>query len=168
MALLSILHYPDQRLHKVAKPVEHIDRQIRNLVTNMAETMYAAPGIGLAATQVDIHKRIIVIDVSDVRDTLHIFVNPEIIWSSNKRKVNEEGCLSVPGVYDGIERAEQVGVRALNENGDLFELECKGLLAICIQHEIDHLLGKIFVEYLSPFKQMQIKMKMGKLNHAIL
>ncbi|WP_338860396.1 peptide deformylase [Mycetohabitans rhizoxinica] len=167
MALLNILHYPDKRLHKVAKPVERVDERIRKLVADMAETMYAAPGVGLAATQVDVHERVVVIDVSDTRDALRVFINPEIVWSSDERKVNEEGCLSVPGIYDSVERAEQVRVRALNENGESFELECEGLLAICIQHEMDHLLGKVFVEYLSPLKQMRIKTKMKKLEHAM-
>ncbi|WP_338862404.1 peptide deformylase [Mycetohabitans rhizoxinica] len=167
MALLNILHYPDKRLHKVAKPVERVDERIRKLVADMAETMYAAPGVGLAATQVDVHERVVVIDVSDTRDALRVFINPEIVWSSDERKVNEEGCLSVPGIYDSVERAERVRVRALNENGESFELECEGLLAICIQHEMDHLLGKVFVEYLSPLKQMRIKTKMKKLEHAM-
>lgn len=167
MALLNILHYPDKRLHKVAKPVERVDERIRKLVADMAETMYAAPGVGLAATQVDVHERVVVIDVSDTRDALRVFINPEIVWSSDERKVNEEGCLSVPGIYDSVERVERVRVRALNENGESFELECEGLLAICIQHEMDHLLGKVFVEYLSPLKQMRIKTKMKKLEHAM-
>lgn len=167
MALLNILHYPDKRLHKVAKPVERVDERIRKLVADMAETMYAAPGVGLAATQVDVHERVVVIDVSDTRDALRVFINPELVWSSDERRVNEEGCLSVPGIYDSVERAERVRVRALNENGEPFELECEGLLAICIQHEMDHLLGKVFVEYLSPLKQMRIKTKMKKLEHAM-
>jgi peptide deformylase len=167
MALLNILHYPDKRLHKVAKPVERVDERIRKLVADMAETMYAAPGVGLAATQVDVHERVVVIDVSDTRDALRVFINPEIVWSSDERNINEEGCLSVPGIYDSVERAERVRVRALNENGESFELECEGLLAICIQHEMDHLLGKVFVEYLSPLKQMRIKTKMKKLEHAM-
>ncbi|MCG1041071.1 peptide deformylase [Mycetohabitans sp. B8] len=167
MALLNILHYPDKRLHKVAKPVERVDERIRKLVADMAETMYAAPGVGLAATQVDVHERVVVIDVSDTRDALRVFINPELVWSSDERRVNEEGCLSVPGIYDSVERAERVRVRALNENGEPFELECEGLQAICIQHEMDHLLGKVFVEYLSPLKQMRIKTKMKKLEHAM-
>jgi peptide deformylase len=133
----------------------------------MAETMYAAPGIGLAATQVDVHERVIVIDVSDARDELRAFINPEIVWSSDERKVSEEGCLSVPGIYDGVERAERVRVRALNEKGEPFELEADGLLAVCIQHEMDHLMGKVFVEYLSPLKQTRIKTKLKKLAHAM-
>ncbi|WP_225721365.1 peptide deformylase [Candidatus Vallotiella sp. (ex Adelges kitamiensis)] len=167
MTLLKILRYPDKRLHRVATSVKHVDKRIRNLVANMAETMYLAPGVGLAATQVDVHERIIVVDVSDTHDALYTFINPDIIWSSEKRQVNEEGCLSVPGIYESVERANQVCVRALNENGEEFELECKEFMAICIQHEIDHLLGKVFVEYLSPLKQIQIKTKMKKLNHAM-
>ena len=167
MALLSILHYPDKRLHKVAKPVAQVDDRIRKLVADMAETMYAAPGIGLAATQVDVHERVIVIDVSDTRDQLRVFINPEIVWASEERQLNEEGCLSVPGVYDNVERAERVRVRALNEKGEQFEIDCEGLLAVCIQHEMDHLLGKVFVEYLSPLKQTRIKTKMKKLEHAM-
>ncbi|CBW76380.1 Peptide deformylase (EC 3.5.1.88) [Mycetohabitans rhizoxinica HKI 454] len=166
MALLNILHYPDKRLHKVAKPVERVDERIRKLVADMAETMYAASGVGLAATQVDVHERVVVIDVSDTRDALRVFINPEIVWSSDERDINEEGCLSVPRICDSVERAERVRVRALNENGESFELECEGLLAICIQHEMDHLLGKVFVEYLSPLKQMRIKTTMKKFERA--
>ena len=167
MALLSILNYPDKRLHKIAKPVEKVDERIRKLVADMAETMYAAPGVGLAATQVDVHERVIVIDVSESHNQLRAFVNPEIVWSSDERKINEEGCLSVPGVYDEVERAERVRVRALNEKGESFELDCEGLLAVCIQHEMDHLMGRVFVEYLSPLKQTRIKTKMKKLAHAM-
>ena len=167
MALLSILNYPDKRLHKVAKPVAAVDDRIRKLVADMAETMYAAPGIGLAATQVDVHERVIVIDVSDARDDLRAFINPEIVWASDERKIAEEGCLSVPGIYDGVERSERVRVRALNEKGEPFELEADGLLAVCIQHEMDHLMGKVFVEYLSPLKQTRIKTKLKKLAHAM-
>ncbi|HEV3426106.1 MAG TPA: peptide deformylase [Paraburkholderia sp.] len=167
MALLNILNYPDKRLHKIAKPVEVVDDRIRKLVADMAETMYAAPGVGLAATQVDVHERVVVIDVSDAHDELHAFINPEIIWSSDERKINEEGCLSVPGIYDNVERAEKVRVRALNEKGESFELDCEGLLAVCIQHEMDHLMGRVFVEYLSSLKQTRIKSKMKKLAHAM-
>ena len=167
MALLNILNYPDKRLHKVAKPVEKVDDRIRKLVADMAETMYAAPGVGLAATQVDVHERVIVIDVSDTHEELRAFINPEIIWSSDERKIHEEGCLSVPGIYDNVERAEKVRVRALNEKGETYELDCDGLLAVCIQHEMDHLMGKVFVEYLSPLKQTRIKSKMKKLAHAM-
>ncbi len=167
MALLSILNYPDKRLHKVAKPVAAVDNRIRKLVADMGETMYAAPGIGLAATQVDVHERVIVIDVSETHDQLIAFINPEIVWSSDERKINEEGCLSVPGIYDSVERAERVRVRALNEQGETFEIECEGLLAVCIQHEMDHLMGRVFVEYLSVLKQGRIKSKMKKLAHAM-
>jgi peptide deformylase len=167
MALLNILNYPDKRLHKVAKPVEQVNDRIRRLVADMAETMYAAPGVGLAATQVDVHERVIVIDVSDAHDQLLAFINPEIVWSSNEKKLSEEGCLSVPGIYDNVERAEKVRVRALNERGETFEMDCEGLLAVCIQHEMDHLMGRVFVEYLSPLKQTRIKSKMKKLAHAM-
>jgi peptide deformylase len=167
MALLNILHYPDKRLHKVAKPVEVFDDRIRKLVANMAETMYAAPGVGLAATQVDVHERVVVIDVSDTHEELRVFINPEIVWSSDERKLNEEGCLSVPGIYDNVERAEKVRVRAQNENGETYEVDCEGLLAVCIQHEMDHLMGRVFVEYLSPLKQTRIKSKMKKAERAM-
>jgi peptide deformylase len=167
MALLTILHYPDKRLYKLAKPVTQVDGRVRQLVSDMAETMYAAPGVGLAATQIDVHERIVVIDVSDTRDQLLVFINPEIVWASETRKLSEEGCLSVPGIYDNVERAERVRVRALNEKGETFEIDCEGLLAVCIQHEMDHLLGKVFVEYLSPLKQTRIKSKMRKLAHAM-
>ncbi|WP_322058743.1 peptide deformylase [Paraburkholderia sp. J63] len=167
MALLNILHYPDKRLHKVAKPVEVVNDRIRKLVADMAETMYAAPGVGLAATQVDVHERVVVIDVSETHDELLVFINPEIVWSSTERDVHEEGCLSVPGIYDNVERAERVRVRALNEKGETWEVDCEGLLAVCIQHEMDHLMGKVFVQYLSPLKQTRIKSKMKKLEHAM-
>jgi peptide deformylase len=167
MALLTILHYPDKRLHKIAKPVEVFDERIRKLVKDMAETMYAAPGVGLAATQVDVHERIVVIDVSETHDELRVFINPEILWSSDERMVHEEGCLSVPGIYDDVERAEKVRVRAQNEKGETYEVECEDLLAVCIQHEMDHLMGRVFVEYLSPLKQTRIKSKMKKLERAM-
>jgi peptide deformylase len=167
MALLNILNYPDKRLHKIAKPVDKVNDRIRRLVADMAETMYAAPGVGLAATQVDVHERVIVIDVSDTHDQLLAFINPEIIWSSDEKQLNEEGCLSVPGIYDNVERAEKVRVRALNEKGETFELDCEGLLAVCIQHEMDHLMGRVFVEYLSSLKQTRIRSKMKKLAHAM-
>ncbi|HEY1608868.1 MAG TPA: peptide deformylase [Paraburkholderia sp.] len=167
MALLNILHYPDKRLHKVAKPVEVVNDRIRKLVADMAETMYAAPGVGLAATQVDVHERVIVIDVSETHDELRVFINPEIVWSSDERKLSEEGCLSVPGIYDDVERAERVRVRALNEKGESYEMDCEGLLAVCIQHEMDHLMGRVFVEYLSALKQTRIKSKMKKLERAM-
>lgn len=162
MAKLDILTYPDPRLQKVAKPVEVVDDRIRTLVRDMAETMYEAPGIGLAATQVDVHERVIVIDLSESRDALQVFINPEIVWASDNRKVWEEGCLSVPEVYDRVERADRVRVRALNEKGETFELEADDLLAVCIQHEMDHLMGKVFVEYLSPLKVTRIKQKLQK------
>ncbi len=162
MALLNILQYPDRRLHKVAKPVAQVDDRIRKLVRDMAETMYEAPGVGLAATQVDVHERVIVLDISETHDELRVFINPEIVWSSDERQLNEEGCLSVPGVYDKVERPEHVRVRALNEKGETFEVDAEGLLAVCIQHEMDHLTGRVFVEYLSSLKQNRIKTKMRK------
>ncbi len=162
MALLNILQYPDPRLHKVAKPVAAVDDRIRKLVADMAETMYDAPGVGLAATQVDVHERVITIDVSESRDELRVFINPEIVWASQERKVWDEGCLSVPDIYDKVERPDRVRVRALNEKGESFELDADGLLAVCIQHEMDHLMGKVFVEYLSPLKQNRIKIKLKK------
>ncbi|WP_207556847.1 peptide deformylase [Paraburkholderia acidicola] len=167
MALLNILNYPDKRLYKVAKPVETVNDRIRRLVADMAETMYAAPGVGLAATQVDVHERVVVIDVSETHDELRVFINPEIVWKSDEKKLSEEGCLSVPGIYDDVERAEKVRVRALNEKSESFEVDCEGLLAVCIQHEMDHLLGHVFVEYLSPLKQSRIKTRMKKLAHAM-
>lgn len=159
--MLDILRYPDPRLHKVAAPVERVDESIRRLVRDLAETMYAAPGIGLAATQVDVHKRVIVIDVSDARDQLLVLVNPEIVARDGQQEC-EEGCLSVPGVYDVVKRAEKVKVRALNAAGEPFEVEADGLLAVCIQHEMDHLEGKVFVDYLSRLKQARIRAKMQK------
>jgi peptide deformylase len=167
MAILNILTYPDRRLHKVAAPVEVVNDRIRKLVADMAETMYDAPGVGLAATQVDVHERIIVIDVSETHDQLQVFINPEILWSSDDTKQAEEGCLSVPGVYDRVERPDRVRVRALNEKGETFEIDADGLLAVCIQHEMDHLAGKVFVEYLSPLKQTRIKTKMKKAAVAV-
>lgn len=162
MAVLPILKYPDRRLHTVAQPVAQVDDRIRQLVRDMAETMYAAPGIGLAATQVDVHERVVVIDVSDARDQLHVFINPEIVQASDERKVYEEGCLSVPGVYDEVERPDRVRVRALNERGEAFTLEADGLLAVCLQHELDHLDGKVFVQYLSRLKQNRIRTRLLK------
>ncbi|CAH2778056.1 MAG: Peptide deformylase (EC [Candidatus Burkholderia crenata] len=167
MALLNILKYPDKRLHKVAKPVEVVNDRIRKLVADMGETMYAAPGIGLAATQVDVHERVIVIDTSDTHYQLQVFINPEIIWSSDVKKDHEEGCLSVPGIYDFVERPEKVRVRALNEKGETFEIDGEELLAVCIQHEMDHLMGRVFVEYLSSLKQTRIRGKMKKLEKAL-
>lgn len=161
MALLPILHYPDPRLHTVAAPVTEVDDKIRKLVADMAETMYEAPGIGLAATQVDVHRRIVVIDVSEDKSGLMALINPEILERSGEQ-VCEEGCLSVPGIYEKVSRAERVKVRALNENGESFEFEADGLLAVCVQHEIDHLDGKVFVEYLSQLKLGRIKSKLAK------
>ena len=162
MAVLQILRYPDPRLHQVARPVEIFDDRLRTLVRDMAETMYAAPGVGLAATQVDVHQRVIVVDVSDARDQLRVFVNPEIVEASDDRKVYEEGCLSVPGIYDEVERPDRVRVRAFDEHGKPFELEADGLLAVCVQHEMDHLNGRVFVQYLSRLKQNRIRSKMLK------
>ncbi|MBB5214779.1 peptide deformylase [Parapusillimonas granuli] len=162
MALLPILRYPDPRLHKVAKPVQVVDDRIRQLVRDMAETMYAAPGVGLAATQVDVHERVVVIDVSEGGNELIVLINPEIIWKSEEKQVYEEGCLSVPGVYDEVERAARIRVRALNEKGESYEFDAEGLLAVCVQHELDHLLGKVFVEYLSVLKQNRIKTRLRK------
>jgi len=161
MTKLAILNYPDPRLHKVAKPVQEVNAEIRRLVEDMAETMYGAPGIGLAATQVDRHIQLIVIDVTKEQNSLQVFINPKIIESIGTKEY-EEGCLSVPGVYDMVTRAEKVTVEALDANGKTFTLEAEGLLAVCIQHEIDHLLGKVFVEYLSPLKRTRIKTKMLK------
>jgi len=161
MAILKILQYPDERLHKIARKVERVDEAIRKLTQNMAETMYAAPGVGLAATQVDVHEQIIVIDVSEARNQLKIFINPEIITSSGEEE-SEEGCLSVPGIYEKVRRAEKVTVRALNEKGESFTLEVEGFMAVCVQHEIDHLRGKVFVEYLSQLKQTRIRAKLKK------
>lgn len=161
MALLPILRYPDARLHQIARPVERVDDKIRQLISDMAETMYAAPGVGLAATQVDAHVRVIVIDVSDARDELRVYVNPELIKASGETE-REEGCLSVPDVYEKVRRAERVTVRALDANGEPFELEAEGLLAVCIQHEMDHLEGKVFVEKLSRLKQSRIRGRLKK------
>jgi peptide deformylase len=166
MALLPILHYPDPRLHTVAKPVAQVNDDIRQLVKDMAETMYDAPGIGLAATQVNVHQQVIVIDLSDERDQLQVFINPEIIWSSEEKKVWQEGCLSVPDFYDEVLRPSEVKVRALNLEGKQFELHADGLMAVCIQHEMDHLKGKVFVEYLSSLKRMRIASKLKKKSKA--
>ncbi len=163
MALLPILRFPDPKLHTVAKPVAAVDARIQGLIADMLETMYDANGIGLAATQVDVHERLIVIDVSEERNDPLVLINPEIIWASPETKKNEEGCLSVPGIYDGVERAVAVKVQALDGQGHSREIEADGLLAVCIQHEMDHLLGKVFVEYLSPLKRNRIKTKMVKL-----
>lgn len=162
MAILSILRYPDPRLHTVAKPVAQVDERIQTLVKNMLETMYDAQGIGLAATQIDVHERVIVIDVSEERNEPLTLINPEIVWASEEKQLGEEGCLSVPGIYDGVERSTAVRVRALDENGQSRDIEAEGLLAICMQHEMDHLMGKVFVEYLSPLKRNRIKTKLLK------
>lgn len=161
MARLDILHYPDARLHTVAKPVTAVDARIRKLVDDMAETMYAAPGIGLAATQVNVHERVVVIDISETHDELRVFINPEIVAQSGTEE-SEEGCLSVPGVFDKVTRAERVTVRALDRDGEPFELAADGLLAVCIQHELDHLKGRVFVDYLSALKRNRIKAKLLK------
>jgi peptide deformylase len=162
MALLDILCYPDPRLHTVAQPVQVVDDALRAFIADMFETMYEAHGIGLAATQVNFHQRLIVIDASQERDQPQVLINPELVWLSDDRVKGEEGCLSVPGIYDGVERARAVRVRALDAQGQSREIEADGLLAVCIQHEMDHLLGKVFVEYLSPLKQGRIKTKMLK------
>ena len=167
MAILKILQYPDDRLHKIARKVISVTDTTRKLVRDMAETMYAAPGIGLAATQVDVHERIIVVDISETHDNLLVLINPELVASSGSA-VHEEGCLSVPGIYEDVERPEKITVRALNEHGETFTLETEGLLATCIQHEMDHLLGKVFVEYLSPLKQSRIRSKLKKRRREIL
>ncbi|NMF97086.1 peptide deformylase [Aromatoleum toluolicum] len=161
MALLPILRYPDPRLHTRAAPVAHVDDSIRQLVKDMAETMYEAPGIGLAATQVDVHKRVVVIDISEDRSDLRVFINAEILEKSGEH-IGEEGCLSVPGIYESVRRAEHVRVKALDADGKPFELEADGLLSVCIQHELDHLEGKVFVEYLSPLKLNRIKTRLAK------
>lgn len=162
MAILPILCFPDPRLHTVAKPVQAVDARIQALVADMLETMYDANGIGLAATQINVHERVVVIDVSEERDQPLVLINPEITWASAEKKVGDEGCLSVPGIYDGVERSEKVHVKALNAQGESHTLEAEGLLAICIQHEMDHLMGKVFVEYLSPLKRNRIKTKLLK------
>ena len=162
MAILPILCFPDPRLHTVAKPVQAVDARIQALVADMLETMYDANGIGLAATQINVHERVVVIDVSEERDQPLVLINPEITWASAEKKLGDEGCLSVPGIYDGVERSEKVHVQALNAQGESRTIEAEGLLAICIQHEMDHLMGKVFVEYLSPLKRNRIKTKLLK------
>jgi peptide deformylase len=162
MALLNILCYPDPRLHKVAKPVTAFDDKLRALVADMLETMYESQGVGLAATQVDVHQRLVVMDTTDERNQPTVLVNPEITWFSEERMKGEEGCLSVPGIYDGVERAVAVTVKAADEHGKVRELSAEGLMAVCVQHELDHLMGKVFVEYLSPLKRNRIKTKMLK------
>ena len=167
MALLPILQYPDPRLYTVAKPVATLNDEIRQLIKNMAESMYAAPGVGLAATQVDDHRRIIVIDLSETRDQLQTFINPEITARSGVASC-EEGCLSVPGIFETVERAERVTVRALGADGRSFTLDAEGLLAVCIQHEIDHLDGKVFVDYLSRLKQQRILARLKKQQRRVM
>jgi len=167
MAILNIIHYPDERLHTVATPVVEVNEEIRRLAADMAETMYAAPGIGLAATQVNVHKQVVVVDISEERNRLQVFINPEIIASEGQAE-HEEGCLSVPGIYENVTRAEKVTVKALDVEGKPFTLKADGLLAICIQHEIDHLKGKVFVEYLSRLKLNRIRLKMKKLMRETL
>ena len=162
MALLNILCYPDPRLHKVAKPVTEFDDKLRTLVADMLETMYESQGVGLAATQVDVHQRLVVMDTSEERNQPVVLINPEITWFSEERVKGEEGCLSVPGIYDGVERAVAVKVKAADAQGQVPELEAEGLMAVCVQHELDHLMGKVFVEYLSPLKRNRIKTKMLK------
>ncbi len=162
MALLNILQYPDPKLHKVAKPVAVVDARIKTLVADMFETMYEAKGIGLAASQVDVHERLIVIDTSEERNAPLVLINPELVWTSDETHLNEEGCLSVPGIYDGVQRFDAVKVKAQDGEGQTRTLDADGLLAVCIQHEMDHLLGKVFVEYLSPLKRNRIKKKMLK------
>jgi len=162
MALLDILHYPDPRLHIVAKPVQAVDDRIRQLVKDMAQTMYEAPGIGLAATQVNVHERVIVIDLSEEQNDLRVLINPEIVWRSDEQQSYEEGCLSVPGIYESVKRASEIRVKALDQHGQEQHIEADGLLAVCIQHEMDHLAGKVFVEKLSMLKQSRIKTKLQK------
>jgi peptide deformylase len=162
VAKLNILEFPDPRLRTVARPVTAFDANLRRLIADMAETMYAAPGIGLAATQVDQHIQLIVIDVSETKDQLRVFVNPQITWASEETALCEEGCLSVPSIYDEVRRPAQVRVRAQDGDGRTFELDCEGLLAVCVQHEMDHLSGKVFVDYLSSLKQDRIRTKLKK------
>jgi peptide deformylase len=162
MAKRTILSFPDPRLHTVAKPVQGIDARIKTLVADMLETMYDAEGIGLAASQIDVHERLVVIDISEQRDTPLVLINPNIVWASDEKVLNEEGCLSVPGIYDGVERSTSVRCTALDLTGELRTIEAEGLLAMCIQHELDHLMGKVFVEYLSPLKRNRIKSKLLK------
>lgn len=167
MALLPILCFPDPRLHKVAQPVAAVDDRVRAIVADLFETMYDAKGIGLAATQVDVHERIVVIDVSEERNQPLVLINPEIVWASPETRVGEEGCLSVPGIYDGVERSLAVHVRAQDADGNSRVIEAEDLLAVCMQHEMDHLMGKVFVEYLSPLKRGRIKTKLLKQQKAV-
>jgi peptide deformylase len=167
MALLAILQYPDPKLYTVASPVQSVDDDIRNLIKDMGDTMYAAPGVGLAATQVDDHRRVIVVDISETRDQLQVFVNPELVAATGTATC-EEGCLSVPGIFDKVARAERISVRALNAQGEKFTLEADGLLAVCIQHEMDHLEGKVFVDYLSRLKQQRILARLKKQKRQVM
>lgn len=165
--LLPILCFPDPRLHTVARPVAAVDARIRELIDRMLATMYEANGIGLAATQVDVHERLVVIDVSEERNQPLVLINPEVEWASPERRKGEEGCLSVPGIYDGVERSIAVRVRALDAAGKPHTIDAEGMLAVCIQHEMDHLLGKVFVEYLSPLKRNRIKSKLVKAQREV-
>ena len=162
MAKLNIFRYPDPRLHTVARPVTEVDARIKQLVDDMLDTMYAADGVGLAATQVDVHERVIVIDTSEARDDPRVLINPELLFKSEEMSFSDEGCLSVPQVFDKVKRHAQVRVRALNRSGETYEFDADGLLSVCVQHEMDHLLGKVFVEYLSSLKRDRIKTKMIK------
>ena len=162
MALLPILKFPDPRLHKVAAPVSVVDERIRQLVDDMLQTMYEAEGVGLAATQVDVHERVIVMDTSDARDRPVVLINPELVQRSQTMSLRDEGCLSVPATYDKVARHERVTVRALDRDAKPFEMECEGLAAVCVQHEMDHLIGRVFVEYLSPLKRDRIRTRMLK------
>lgn len=162
MAQLTILRYPDPRLHKVARPVHEVDARIRCLVADMLETMYEAEGVGLAATQVDVHERVVVIDTSEHRDQPLVLINPEIVWRSEETTLGEEGCLSVPAIYDKVQRHTAVTVRAQDRDGNAFERRVEGLTAVCVQHEMDHLVGKVFVEYLSALKRERIRIKLAK------
>jgi peptide deformylase len=162
MALLDILRYPDPRLQTVARPVANVDERIRRLVDDMIETMHAAEGVGLAATQVDVHERVIVIDVSDMHDQPQVLINPEILSRSDEMMLGDEGCLSVPAIYDSVPRHARVSVRALGRDGQPYQFDAEGLLSVCVQHEMDHLLGKVFVDYLSPLKRNRIRAKLLK------
>lgn len=167
MALLPILHFPDPRLQKVAAPIERVDDEVRRIAADMAETMYAAPGIGLAATQVDVHRRLIVIDISETHDQLITLINPRILGQSAEIQACEEGCLSVPGIFDEVERPERVEVEALGLDGKSFRLKAEGLLAVCVQHEMDHLEGIVFVDHLSRLKRNRIVSKLRKQQHKV-
>lgn len=162
MAILTIIEYPDERLHRIAQPVTAFDERLRQLVQDMSETMYAAPGVGLAATQVDVHEQVVVIDISEEKNDLRVFINAQVIWASEETAACEEGCLSVPGIFEEVRRPERVRVRAQDPQGVLFEVDCSGMLAVCVQHEIDHLHGKVFVEHLSLLKQARTRAKLRK------